>query len=84
MGTGVLGLLGRGVENRMYGVVQTRTRLLGKRTLSVPSQFPTSRHNLQIELKPARPSRFKGYVYRPESGEEYGPSFEGCGDCLDF
>ena len=60
----------------MYGVAQTRTRLLGRRTLNPQAvkqvlsecAIPTSRQNLlQIQyLKPvsgcARPSRFKGHV----------------------
>ena len=33
MGTGVLGLLGGESGTGMYGVVQTRTRLLGRQTL---------------------------------------------------
>ena len=34
MGTGVLQLLGGGSGTGMYGVAQTRTRLLGRRTLN--------------------------------------------------
>ena len=51
MGTGVLGLLGGESRIGMYGVAQTRTRLLGRRTLR-PKQvlsecaIPTSRQNL--------------------------------------
>ena len=61
MGTGVLRLLGGESRTGVYGVAQTRTRLLGRRTLNpqaakqVLSEFecaiPTSRQNLlQIQL----------------------------------
>ena len=74
MGTGVLGLLGGESRIGMYGVAQTRTRLLGRRTLrpqaakQVLSEcaIPTSRQNLlQIQLlnplPVARGPRVKGH-----------------------
>ena len=54
MGTGVLRLLGGEVRNRCVRVAQTRTRLLGRRTLNPQAvkqvlsecAIPTSRQNL--------------------------------------
>ena len=70
MGTGVLELLGGESRTGMYGVAQTRTRLLGRRTLNPQAAkhvlsecaIPTSRQNLsQIQylnpLPVARASR---------------------------
>ena len=75
MGTGVLKLLGGESGTGVYGVAQTRTRLLGRRTLNPQAvkqvlsecAIPTSRQNLlQIQyLSPfpvARAPRFKGHV----------------------
>ena len=59
MGTGVLRLLGGESGTGVYGVAQTRTRLLGRRTLNPQAAkqvlsecaIPTSRQNLlQIQL----------------------------------
>ena len=60
MGTGVLELLGRGVENRYVQVAQTRTWLLGRRTLRPrlldECAIPTSRQNLvQIQYLNPKP-----------------------------
>ena len=54
MGTGVLRLLGGESGTGVYGVAQTRTRLLGRRTLNPQAvkqvlsecAIPTSRQNL--------------------------------------
>ena len=59
MGTGVLKLLGGESGTGVYGVAQTRTRLLGRRTLNPQAAkqvlsecaIPTSRQNLGLRVK---------------------------------
>ena len=64
MGTGVLKLLGGESGTGMYGVAQTRTRLLGRRTLNPQAvkqvlsecAIPTSRQNL-LQIQYLSPNR---------------------------
>ena len=64
MGTGVLKLLGGESGTGVYGVAQTRTRLLGRRTLSPQAvkqvlsecAIPTSRQNL-LQIQYLSPNR---------------------------
>ena len=64
MGTGVLKLLGGESGTSVYGVAQTRTRLLGRRTLNPQAvkqvlsecAIPTSRQNL-VQIPYLNPNR---------------------------
>ena len=64
MGTGVLKLLGGESGTGVYGVAQTRTRLLGRRTLNPQASkqvlsecaIPTSRQNL-VQIPYLSPNR---------------------------
>ena len=64
MGTGVLKLLGGESGTGVYGVAQTRTRLLGRRTLNPQAvkqvlsecAIPTSRQNL-LQIQYFNPNR---------------------------
>ena len=73
MGTGVLRLLGGESRTGMYGVAQTRTRLLGRRTLRPQAAkqvlskcaIPTSRQNLvQIQYLNPKPDVASAYARR--------------------